>query len=164
MDIDALLAERGGIQLDIGCGASKTPGFVGMDVRAFEGVDIVHNWNDFPWPLPDGCVIRAVASHVVEHVSPIDGHFLRWMDEVWRVCKPGAEFMLALPHGYSPGYLQDPTHCNACNENTWRYFDPREMLYRFYQPRPWNIKYLSWSPVANIEVILVKVADDQPGS
>jgi hypothetical protein len=87
MDIDALLKEHSGIRLDVGCGANKQEGFVGMDARALDGVDIVHNWNDYPWPLPDGCVLTAVASHVVEHVNPADGGFLRWMDELWRVMR-----------------------------------------------------------------------------
>ena len=60
---------------------------------------------------------------------------------------------------FSPGYLQDPTHCNPCNETTWAYFDPEAYdgaLYGFYQPKPWRIKALNWSPELNIEVILVK--------
>ena len=70
-----------GIRLDIGCGANKQSGFVGMDMRDLPGVDIVWNWNNFPWPLPNGSVLVAMASHVVEHINPVDGNFLRWMDE-----------------------------------------------------------------------------------
>jgi hypothetical protein len=83
------------------------------------------------------------------------------MDELWRVLKVGGEVALSLPHGSSQGYLQDPTHCNACNEATFAYFDPEEpntggLLWQFYKPKPWRIKYLSWNPAANIEVVLVK--------
>ena len=158
MRIEELLQEKGGIRLDIGCGAAKTPGFVGMDRQALEGVDLVHDWNVRPWPLPDGSVVMAIASHVVEHVNPADGSFLRWMDELWRVCKVDAEVAIVHPHGSSQGFLQDPTHCNALNQTTWAYFDPEAGggLWALYRPKPWKIKTLMWSPAANVEVVLVK--------
>lgn len=161
MEITQLLQERSGIRLDIGCGAHPQPGFVGMDIRSLPGVDIVHDIEVYPWPLPDECVLTAVASHLVEHIAPARFGFIRFMDEVWRVLTVGGEFAIATPHGYSPGYLQDPTHCNPCNEATWAYFDPFEpntqgALWGIYRPMPWRIKYLSWDPSANIEVILVK--------
>ena len=165
--LDALLAEKSGISLDIGCGAHKQgPEWVGLDIRALPGVDIVWDFEQFPWPLPDECAIRAIASHVVEHVNPHKFGFINFMNEVWRVMKPDGEFAIATPHGHSPGYLQDPTHCNPCNEATWAYFDPLEpntqgLLYKIYKPKPWRIKFLSWSPAANIEVILVKRREDK---
>ena len=68
--LDELLAEKSGIQLDIGAGANKQPDFVGMDLRPLPGIDIVHDVMDFPWPLPDSCVIRAICSHLIEHLPP----------------------------------------------------------------------------------------------
>lgn len=166
-DIKSLLKERGGIRLDIGCGRNKqAPDWVGIDARDLPGVDIVHNVEVYPWPLPDECATVAVASHLVEHINPHGGGFIRFMDEVWRVLKPGGQFAIATPHGASPGYLQDPTHCNPCNEATWAYFDPLEPntgggLYRIYRPKPWQIKSLAWDPAANIEVVLVKRREDR---
>jgi SAM-dependent methyltransferase len=159
MNIEQLLAEKSGIRLDIGCGENKQPGFVGMDIRDLPAVDIVHDWNDIPWPLPDKSVLVAIASHVVEHINPFDFGFIKFMDEVWRVLRPGGEFAMALPHGLSQGYLQDPTHCNPCNENTFFYFTPGHPLYNIYKPKPWSLKFREWSPNANIEVILVKIEE-----
>lgn len=87
--------------------------------------------------------------------------FIRFMNEVWRVMKVGGEFAIAVPHGRSDGFLQDPSHCNAINEARWAYFDPFEpntqgLLWNIYRPKPWRIKHLTWSPDANIEVVLVK--------
>ena len=158
MNIDQVLKDNSGIRLDIGCGANKQGGFVGLDIRDVDGVDIVHDFEDMPWPLPDACVLVAMASHVLEHVSPAKFGFINFMNEVWRVLKPGAEFAIVVPHGSSQGYLQDPTHVNPCNEATWAYFAPEHPsgLYGIYKPRPWSIKYISWSPAANIEVVMVK--------
>lgn len=169
--IEALLAEKSGIQLDVACGANKTPGFVGMDYQDLPGVDIIHDLAVLPWPLPDDSVIRAIASHYVEHIPKVvyyqgnDGKFhsylpfISFMNEMWRVMKPGGEFAIAAPHGYSPGFLQDPTHTAGLNEATWYYFNPEHPFYGFYKPKPWKTKFINWDYAANIEVVLIKVEE-----
>ena len=157
-DIGQLLQQKGGIRLDLGCGENKEPGFVGMDSRSLPDVEIVWDVEDIPWPLPDESVVVLKASHLVEHIDPHGGGFLRFMDEAWRVLQVGGQFAISCPHGASPGFLQDPTHCNALNEATWSYFTPEHPLWEIYRPKPWAIEHLSWSPAANIEVILRKVA------
>src|ERR1700761_3931223 len=103
MSTSEVVARKSGIMLDIGCGASKQPGFVGMDHQPLDGVDVVHGWNDFPWPFEDESVLTIVASHVVEHVNPADGHFLKWMDECWRILKPEGQMAIVTPYAGSPG-------------------------------------------------------------
>ena len=164
-DVKKLLKSKSGIQLDIGCGENKNKGFVGMDYRPLDVVDILWDVEEFPWPLPDNSVTMATASHLLEHINPHKGGFIRFMDEVWRVLVPDGRFAIVVPHGYSSGYLQDPTHCNQMNEATWAYFDPLEPntqggLYRIYKPKPWKIIHLSWSPAANMEVVLYKRIED----
>lgn len=159
--IKELIKEKSGIRLDIGCGENKQTGFVGMDIRKMPGVDIVQNLEKFPWSLPDECVTVAIASHVVEHINPAGGTFINFLNEVWRILKPDAEFMISAPYAGSPGYWQDPTHCNPCSEVTWEYFDPlapvtKGSLYQIYKPLPWKIKLNTWNSNGNIEVILIK--------
>lgn len=157
------IQDLAGIQLDIACGENKQAGFVGIDVRDLPGVDIVHDLNNIPWPLDDESCLRAFASHYVEHINPADFGFIKFMNEVWRILKPEAQFAIATPYAGSPGYWQDPTHINPCNEVTWAYFDPEATskygdgtLYRIYRPKPWKIQHLSWDVLGNIEVILGK--------
>ena len=82
-----------GIRLDIGCGANKQPGWYGIDFQPLPGVDLVHDLMVFPWPLPDESVLVAMASHVVEHIPPHNLGFIKFMNEVWRVLKPGGEII-----------------------------------------------------------------------
>lgn len=149
-----------GIKLDIGCGFNKQPGFVGIDIREGPGVDIVQDLEKFPWPLPDNSVSLAVASHVVEHIDPHGFTFVNFMNEVWRVLKPGGHFMISTPYAGSQGYFQDPTHCNPCNEITWCYFDPLDgsRLYYIYKPKPWKIVpgTLFWQSQGFMEIALEK--------
>jgi len=150
------LADYKGI--DIGCGEGKQEHFFGIDYTKYKGVDLVWNVEKTPWPLPSESFHMALASHLVEHIDPHGGVFLRFMDEVWRILKYGGEFMIATPYAGSHGYWQDPTHCNPCNETTWTYFDPLDPsgLYRFYRPRPWKIKHSLWRSYGNMEIILEK--------
>ncbi len=150
-----------GIKLDIGCGENKAgDDFVGLDIRPGKGVDIVQDIELFPWALPDECVSFAIANHVVEHINPAKFTFVNFMNEVWRILKPGAKFMIIVPYAGSQGYWQDPTHCNPCNEVTWAYFDPmdRSGLYNVYHPKPWKIvpDTLSFQMNGFMEVVLEK--------
>jgi SAM-dependent methyltransferase len=159
--VKKLLKRKAGIQLDLGGGGNPQSGFVNIDIRDLPQVDIVHDLEKFPWPLPDECVTRAVASHLVEHINPHKGVFIGFMDEVWRVLKFDGDFLIATPYAGSSGYWQDPTHINPCNRNTWAYFDPLDPivgngLYGIYKPKPWKIEYVSWNEFGNMEVHLKK--------
>jgi SAM-dependent methyltransferase len=163
------LKAKTGYVLDIGCGPNKQPGAVGMDVRPGPGIDIVHDWNRFPWPLDDESALTVIASNVVEHVNPADGHFVAWMNEVWRILKPGRQMAIVTPYGGSPMYWSDPTHCNGCNQVTWWYFDPEikvayaggnGTLYQIYEPKPWKIESMFFKQAGMMEVVMSKRADD----
>lgn len=163
MNIKEILKDNSGIRLDIGCGANKNPGFVGIDMLPLKGVDIVWDLETFPWPLPDECVLTATASHVLEHINPHKGVFIKVMDEIWRIMKPQGQFAFVVPYGESAGYIQDPTHCNPINETTMHYFDPDPehnnigmSLYAFYRPKPWKIIKQYYNPQGNLEVLLEK--------
>lgn len=162
-NIKKLLKDKSGIRLDIGCGASKNAGFVGIDMLDLPGVDIVWDLEETPWPLPDECVLTATASHVLEHINPHKGVFINVMDEIWRVMKPYGQFAFVVPHAESAGFAQDPTHCNMINETTMHYFDPDPegasmgpQLYNFYRPKPWKIIKQFFDYTGNLEVLLEK--------
>jgi len=158
-----LIKSKSGIQLDLGGGGRPQPNFVNIDIRDLPQVDIVHDLTVFPWPLPDECCTRVMASHLIEHINPANFGFVNFMDEVWRICKPGAEFMIAAPYGLSPGYIQDPTHCNPVNEATFGYFDPmhQSRLWHIYKPKPWYVKRIYFDVMWSIEVLLMKHSESE---
>jgi hypothetical protein len=65
-----LIEDNSGFRLDIGCGANKMPGFIGIDMLDLPGVDIIHDLQKTPWPIPENTVQTAVCSHLVEHIDP----------------------------------------------------------------------------------------------
>ena len=165
---DILKDNQFGIRLDLGCGENKQKNFVGIDCRKLDGVDIVHDLEVFPYPLPDGCASLAIASHLVEHINPHRGVFINFMNEIWGLLKPDGEFLIACPYAGSPGFFQDPTHVNNINEITWEYFDPiapvtKGGLYQIYKPKPWKIKTGTcvWQTNGNLEVVMIKRREDK---
>jgi len=159
--LDILKRNQRGVKLDIGCGFAKQEGFVGLDNRKVAGVDIVHDAEKVPYPLPDACCSVLLASHLVEHLKP-------WLmidifNEWWRLLQVGGQLLVSMPYGYSHGFLQDPTHCNACNETTWTYFDPDYYLYQIYRPKPWKIERNVFQAIGNMEVILSKRSEKYVG-
>ncbi len=166
-----LLKVRTTNAVDIGAGANKNGAdFFGIDYRKLPGIDLVQDLESFPWPIPTDTFKVGVCSHVVEHINPSKGIFINFMNSVWRILKPGAEFFIAGPYATSPGMFRDPTHCNFINEETWAYFSPNDVwyhggLYRIYAPLPWKIKVNTWNPQGSFEVVLIKIPikDMAPG-
>jgi len=158
----ALFKRKGGILLDLGCGEKKNPGFVGLDKRRVPGVDIVHDLEKFPYPIPDGACLSIVGSHIVEHIKP--WLMIDFMNELWRITKREGKLAFVHPYGMNDFYVQDPTHCNPCNEKTWQYFDIRYPLYKIYKPKPWLLQkgFPVWQSNGIMEVVFTKLSDGEP--
>ena len=152
------------MKLDIACGHHKQGAdWIGIDIQKIAGVDIVHDLNKHPWPIKDESVEKAVAWHIVEHIPPVTVSeqgtrfpFIEFMNECWRILKPGAEIDIECPYGGSEVFLHDPTHCNHITEITWEYFDPEHDRYQVFQPKPWTIKYRHFTKDGNVNVVLAK--------
>lgn len=157
--VEKILSKESGIRLDLGCGHRKNKGFVGIDIRELPGVDVIHDLQKFPYPLPDECCVVITGSHIVEHINPANGIFFRMMDELWRIAQPDCQLAFSHPYGVNELFVQDPTHCNPCNQATWQYFDPRFPLYDVYKPKPWFIEtgFPVWNSEGNMEVLFHKI-------
>lgn len=104
--------------LHIGCGASKLAGSLGMDVLALPGVDVVHNLDHFPWPVAENSQDIVFAHSVVEHLSDMVG----FMNEVWRVLKPGGRVIITVPYFRSVDSFTDVTHKHFFSSKSMNYF------------------------------------------
>jgi hypothetical protein len=154
-----LIEEKGFVNLDVGCGGNKQPNFIGMDKRKLPSVDVVHDLEVFPYPIPPDSCNTIVGSHIVEHIAP--QKMIDFMNELWRICKVGGKVCFRLPYGWSYGYIQDPTHCNPCNEATWEYFDPTKYLWGIYQPKPFFVEMCTYQVTGNMEVVLRKLSEKE---
>lgn len=148
--IQRLIDRTKAIKLDLGCGASKQTGFVGLDARKLPGVDIVWDLERFPWPLPADCAQFVLMSHFWEHLKP--WLTLPFMAELHRVCRDGAQVAIAAPYAAEFRFVQDPTHCNPSNEATWAYWDNCHPsgLWGVYQPPVFHVESYELIPVGGV--------------
>jgi predicted SAM-dependent methyltransferase len=107
------------LRLDLACGQRKKEGFLGVDREKIEGVDIVHDLTQYPWPFEDNSVYEIHCSHYVEHVVDL----VSFMNECYRILKPLGVMTIYCPYYSSERAWQDPTHVRAITMNTFRYFD-----------------------------------------
>ena len=112
--------------LDLGCGARKVPGAFGIDIIAQPGVDLVHDLEATPYPLPESCADEIYLNHVLEHFDTP----LTILEEVWRLARPDGRVLIRTPH-YSGTYAWiDPTHRRAFSLRSFHYYG--ENAYSFY--------------------------------
>lgn len=106
------------IRLDIACGARKKEGFTGIDKIKLPGVDIVWDLEKFPYPFDDNSIDEVWCSHYIEHTSDM----IAFMEELYRIMKPGSKAMIIAPYYASIRCWQDPTHKRAISECSFLYF------------------------------------------
>lgn len=95
------------LKLDLGCGIRRREGFTGVDFISFPGVDIVADLRQ-KWPWDNDSVDEVHCSHFLEHLERMERcHFL---NELYRVLKPGAKATIITPHWASCRAYGDPTH------------------------------------------------------
>lgn len=85
-----------GFRLDLGCGAVKKEGTIGIDIAAFPGVDHVLDMESQPLPFADQTVRYIYSSHFLEHTTAPESIFV----EIGRVCQDGAQVELWTPYAW----------------------------------------------------------------
>ena len=96
------------IKLNLGCGQNSKPGYVNVD--KYGQPDIRHDLETFPWPWEDNTVSEIVLNHVLEHLGQSQAVYLKIIQEMYRICVPGAVIQVAVPHPRSDEFINDPTH------------------------------------------------------
>lgn len=118
------------MKVNLGCGTQPLEGWVNVDIASIPGVDVVHDLDVFPWPLPDGAAGEVRAFDVFEHVNDPLG----FMAECWRVMAVGAELLIHTAHWQTENSYTDPTHKRFCTERTFDYWCAGTDYYARYGP------------------------------
>lgn len=114
--------------LDVGCGANKHSGAIGLDHNPRTAADVIHDLGKFPYPFPDDEFDEIVSNHVAEHVPDV----MSFVAELYRITKPGGRIRILTPHYTNPDWASDPTHRNHFNSYTFNVFMPERQLFPFY--------------------------------
>lgn len=95
------------IVLNLGCGKTRIPGALGVDIVTIENyVDQVHNLDILPYPFESNSVDEIHFYHVIEHLHEP----LKKIEELHRILKPGGILHIRTPHFSSRGAFTDITH------------------------------------------------------
>lgn len=114
--------------LDVGCGANKYEGAIGLDNNPRTAADVIHDLGELPYPFPDNEFDLIVSRHVIEHVPDVMG----FVTELYRITKPGGRIRLVMPHYTNPDWATDPTHRNHFNSYSFNTFVADRQVFDFY--------------------------------
>ncbi len=114
--------------LDVGCGANKFPGAVGLDNNPRTAADVIHDLGSTPYPFPDSDFDLIVSRHVAEHVPDV----MAFVAELHRIAKNGGRIRLVTPHYTNPDWATDPTHRNHFNSYSFNTFMADRQVFDFY--------------------------------
>ena len=111
------------MKLNIGCGTDIKTGWINHDLVQLEGVDVTHDLTQFSWPWKNEQFEEIIMKDVLEHLPDT----IKTMEELYRITKPGAKLLIAVPYWNSYEAITDPTHKVFFNELTFEFFDPTKL-------------------------------------
>jgi len=118
------------VKVDLACGNSKKgEDWIGVDYKDVPGVDVVHNLTQYPWPFKDNSVDEIHCSHYIEHIPhDVQGEdkrdgLIQFMDEIYRILKPGGKAVFIAPYYSSMRAFGDPTHVRYISDWTFYYYN-----------------------------------------
>jgi SAM-dependent methyltransferase len=154
----------GGRTLHIGCGPTSKRGDVGIDVLPGPAVDIVHDLDEFPWPVEDNSFRVVICEDVLEHLRDIP----RVMEEIYRVSVDGGVIEIKVPSGTSSDVFIDPTHLRGFSFRSFDYFDPSKAYYAYgYSKIALHLEQWEFLPqpgrvMGAIDRVIAKLANKRP--
>lgn len=95
------------IRLDLGCGSNKKPGFIGVDIAEFPGVDCVADLRQ-GLPYEADSVAEIHSSHFFEHLEWPERVAL--FNDIYRVLVVGGTAQIITPDWAHACMYGDPTH------------------------------------------------------
>jgi len=135
--------------LQLGCGTRPIDGATNHDLyKHHDYVDVAWDLDIIHWPWKEEQFDRVIALDVMEHLRQ---DVRQWLDECWRILKPGGELVLRLPAWNNPVSWRDPTHRRVYHEETFFYWDQRHALHRDYGSFYFGPGYNKWWEIVRVE-------------
>ena len=126
--------------IDLGGGRSSPKNYRSLDKR---DADIIHTLGEGPLPFADNSIGILRAYDCFEHIPR--HKFVECMNDFYRVLAPGGWILSGTPSSDGRAAVQDPSHINCINQNSFWYYTNRdyakfvpEITCRFQADRLWT--------------------------
>ena len=113
-------------KLNLGCGKDIRQGYINLDKKHLEGVDIVHDIEDLPFPFENEEFDEILCQDILEHVD-----YIKVIRELYRILKIDGLLKIRVPHFTAANNYRDPTHKHLFSFRTFEFFI-KNNLYRTY--------------------------------
>jgi SAM-dependent methyltransferase len=110
------------MKIDLGSGYKNSEDFVRLDIDPKTNPDFVVDFEKDNLPFEDNTVDEVRCWHILEHIG--QGYF-HLMQEIYRVCKPGAMIEIQVPHHTHDCFWNDPTHLRPITVEGLRLFSKK---------------------------------------
>ncbi|MBI5792155.1 MAG: hypothetical protein HZA63_11830 [Rhodocyclales bacterium] len=117
------------MKFNMGCGYKKLPGYVNVDAAPACAPDVVFDLECLPWPWADAVADTVLFNHSLEHMGQDPQRFLGMMQELYRICRNGAELFINVPHPRHDVFIGDPTHVRPVTPLMLSLFDKAQNDY-----------------------------------
>jgi len=116
------------MKINLGSGGDPKEGMINVDMLDIEGVDVIHNLMDFPYPFETDSADYIQAVDLVEHLDNYTSDrrpsVVAFIEECHRILKPGGELFMQMPGWKSPLLWIDVTHVRGFDIQSFDFFDP----------------------------------------
>lgn len=130
-------------KLNLGCGRDTRKGFVNLDMRSLQGVDVVHDLNEFPYPFPDNSFSYIYSRNCLEQLFDMR----RVLDELYRISRPNAILEISVFHFSSVMAFTEYNHTFFRSNSFWTFRDRFETLdcrIHLSDKKTFPIRILEW--------------------
>lgn len=115
--------------INLGCGKKIMEDAVNIDKLHLPGVDLVIDFVKDNWTEGLNDFDEVIADYVFCQIQDRDD-FMRVMNDIWRILKPGGVLKIKVPDARFPAAFQDPMDCRYFVKETFDYFNRGH--YRWY--------------------------------
>lgn len=118
------------LNISLGAGMEPEQGdeWVNLDIVDLPEIDVVHNLMQFPWPFDDNSADYIKAKDLIEHMANYTPDnrpaVIAFMEECYRIMKPGATLWIQTPSWDADFLWIDPTHVRGFDIRSFDFFDP----------------------------------------
>lgn len=111
------------VKLNLGCGLTKLPNMINIDVNTTVEPDQDVDLNVFPWPFESDSVEHITASNILHLLGDKPHDILKIISEMYRISKDGAIWEIETPHPRHDMTIGNPESKRVITGYTFNQFD-----------------------------------------